>query len=158
MNDSQAVELHRKAKLDMLRHAVRAHPGPVTESQYYAQYAHMLVSNDMTDGPSLIDLVIEAGRDVDQLENAPRDRMEVLSALGEEYGELSTEVRIAQGLTYKTPSPDRVFGEAIDVLLVALDMIYVDNRHITEAEITAYARGKLDKWKRKVASQSHRSL
>ena len=151
MNDSYEVVTHRKAKLDMLRHAVRVHDGPVTESQHYAQYAQMLVSNDLIDRPSLIDLVIEAGRDVDQLENMPRDRMEVLSALGEEYGELSTEVRIAQGLTYKKPSPDRVFGEAIDVLLVALDMIYVDNRHITEAEITTYAARKLNKWKQKVS-------
>ena len=156
MVDKDAVAAQRKAQIEGLRTLVRNYKGPVTESPFYEAYAQLLVSDDLVRGPSLIDLAIEAARDVDQLENTARDRMEVLSALGEEIGELSTEVRIAEGLTYKQASPDRVFGEAVDAMLVAIDMIYVDNRRVTEEQITTYARLKLNKWKRKVGEQSGR--
>lgn len=51
----------------------------------------------------------------------------VLRKSSEELGELSVEVQIALGETYKEPGKDGITGEAIDLLITALDMIYLDN-------------------------------
>lgn len=138
-------------KLDDLRSLVRNYNGPITESPHYQEYAQLLVRNDILQTKDLLTMVLEAGALVDKLEQTPRNHMEVLSALGEEYGELSTEVRIATGVSYKEPGKDGVFGEAVDNMLVSIDMIYVDNPEVTVQQITNYAALKLAKWQTKVA-------
>jgi NTP pyrophosphatase (non-canonical NTP hydrolase) len=78
-----------------------------------------------------------------------RTRLSVLCSLVEEVGELSTEVSISEGLSYKTEGPDGVIGEAVDVLICALDIIKVHKPEITEEEIIKLVQDKCAKWKRK---------
>lgn len=59
----------------------------------------------------------------------------------------SEEIR--QELSTNTPGEDGVMGECIDVILCALDMIFLDNPNITEQEIINYAHKKCEKWKNK---------
>lgn len=77
----------------------------------------------------------------------PRGRYKVLGHLVEEVGELSQEVVIKQGDSYKKEGVDGILGEAVDVILCALDLIRVDNPTITEEEITEVVVSKLLKWK-----------
>lgn len=50
---------------------------------------------------------------------------EVLLHLFSEFGELAEEVTIADGGSYKAQGADGVVGEAIDVILCAVDFVYV---------------------------------
>jgi hypothetical protein len=52
-------------------------------------------------------------------------------------------------LSYKTEGPDGVIGEAVDVLICALDIIKVHKPEITEEEIIKLVQDKCAKWKRK---------
>ena len=63
-----------------------------------------------------------------------------------ELGELSTEILIANGKSYKDPGEDGIVGEAIDVILCALDVIRLDTPDITVDEIMSIADKKLKKW------------
>lgn len=47
------------------------------------------------------------------------------------------------------PGEDGIFGESIDVIACALDMIFVDNPDVTDQEIIDYLRKKVQKWKDK---------
>ncbi|AAQ64106.1 hypothetical protein KVP40.0035 [Vibrio phage KVP40] len=67
----------------------------------------------------------------------------------EEVGELATEVRVKYGTSYKNADVDGILGEAVDGILCLVDLIYVDNPNITEAEIMNVVRNKLAKWERK---------
>lgn len=79
----------------------------------------------------------------------PRNKYEVLAAFMEELGELSTEINIQAGFSSKTPGEDGIVGEAIDVILCAVDIIYLENPNITAEEFMNNVRKKLDKWKTK---------
>lgn len=78
-----------------------------------------------------------------------RTSYNVLGALMEEVGELSQEVNIINNASYKEKGPDGVIGESIDVIICALDMIYVNNPKVTEEEIMTIVKNKLTKWKEK---------
>ena len=80
--------------------------------------------------------------------NDGRTRSDVLSAMMTEVGELAEEIRVQQGLSTKS-GDDGVFGEAVDVILCAVDMIYVDNPDVTVKEIEKYIAIKLKKWMEK---------
>ena len=54
--------------------------------------------------------VVEAVQETSVLVEDGRDIEDVLSALMEEVGELATEVRIAQGKSYKAPKEGLVDG------------------------------------------------
>lgn len=81
--------------------------------------------------------------------NDGRTKHKVLASLMEEVGELSTEVNISEGLSYKEPSVDGVVGEAIDVIACALDLIYLENPNITQLDIEKIISLKCSKWKQK---------
>lgn len=66
-----------------------------------------------------------------------------------EVGELSEEVDIALGTSYKQPSEDGVVGEAVDVIIAALDLISVHNPEFTDEQFMEYALKKMNKWKSK---------
>lgn len=57
-----------------------------------------------------------------------------------EIGELSHEVHGS------VPGEDGVAGEAIDVMLCAIDMIFKARPDWTDADIVAYAERKCQKW------------
>ena len=78
-----------------------------------------------------------------------RDIGSIQRSLVAEVGELSEEVDIALGTSYKTPSEDGVIGEAIDVIVASLDLISVHNPDFTEEQFMEYALKKMNKWKSK---------
>ena len=75
-----------------------------------------------------------------------RTRASVLAYLMEEVGELATEVNIKEGHSGKKEGKDGIIGEAVDVVLCAIDIMYVENPDITTSEIEAIMEKKLAKW------------
>lgn len=92
--------------------------------------------------PGTIDPLIDLARKMAAEIKDGRTTDYVMDYLEGEAKELRLEVEGAGG-------PDGVFGEAIDVLLCALDMIFVERPDATNEEILAYAAAKSEKWKRK---------
>ncbi len=76
----------------------------------------------------------------------PRTIKDVLVHLMEEVGELSTEIAIDSGTSSKEVGKDGIVGEAVDVILCALDIMWVHNQMISEEEIMAIVKLKLEKW------------
>lgn len=74
----------------------------------------------------------------------------ILKSLMEEMGELSTEIAIEQGTKKRAPSADGVKGEAVDVFVVAVDMLRQawGDKLFTPEFNEAVAR-KLTKWESK---------
>lgn len=83
-----------------------------------------------------------------------RGRLNVLAKAGEEFGELSQEVLIAQGDHYKKPGKDGVIGEAIDLMICCTDLIFGENPDITEDELKVILEKKLAKWLEKAQIQN----
>lgn len=77
----------------------------------------------------------------------PRHPYAVLAKLQEEVGELAQEVNIEAGFLNKEPGKDGVIGEAVDVIIAALDMVYLAKPDITEEELNSIISKKVDKWK-----------
>lgn len=74
------------------------------------------------------------------------DQFKILSSLSEELGELSAEVRIAHGEKSGEPGKDGIVGEAVDLILGALDMIYSETGSLNEPVITDIVRKKCEAW------------
>lgn len=93
---------------------------------------------------SLVSVVMEFA---DRIKNG-RDKVSILEAVEEEVIELREEVYLdTNGIA---PGSDGIFGEAIDVIVSALDLIRQERPDISveelEREIDAYARVKCRKW------------
>jgi len=84
-----------------------------------------------------------------------RTVLEVLCSVQEEVGELAKEIRIKYGKSYKKPDVDGVFGESIDIIAAVVDIMYVDNPDITEAEVLEHLKKKLHKWETKETEHQH---
>jgi NTP pyrophosphatase (non-canonical NTP hydrolase) len=78
-----------------------------------------------------------------------RNITNVMLSTMSEIGELSTEVEIHSGISYKTPSDDGVFGEAIDCIICLVDLIKTHNPDVTIQEIEEYVKKKCNKWVQK---------
>jgi NTP pyrophosphatase (non-canonical NTP hydrolase) len=77
-----------------------------------------------------------------------RTLQDVLTHLMTEVGELALEIQIQEGKSYKTCGEDGVIGEAIDVIVCALDIIKLNNPNIREDyDIYKIVDAKLKKWK-----------
>lgn len=95
--------------------------------------------------------ILNASVHVDTLDPEKRNYGYILRKSTEELGELSTEVQIKLGESYKSPGSDGITGEAIDLMVTAVDMIYADNKDklsVLEIEelINARVVPKLQKW------------
>lgn len=74
----------------------------------------------------------------------------ILKSLVEELGELSTEIAIEQGTKDRAPSPDGIKGEAVDVFIVAVDMLRATwGDKLFTHEFTDKVASKLAKWEGK---------
>lgn len=82
-----------------------------------------------------------------------RTPLKVLPKLVEEVGELSTEIAIDGGISYKNPSSDGIVGEGVDIIIAVLDIIKLHNPNITEADLLKIAVSKCNKWYTKVNKQ-----
>jgi NTP pyrophosphatase (non-canonical NTP hydrolase) len=76
-------------------------------------------------------------------ERCPRD---IFDSAVEEIGELSTEVRVKYGKSYKKGDRDGILGESCDVILCLIDLIYKDNPDIKPEDICEVLRFKMSKW------------
>jgi hypothetical protein len=78
----------------------------------------------------------------EKIENG-RDSGYIFEGLREEVDELEAEV-----FGYDA-GPDGIPGEAVDVILCALDLIFKSTPEWTNEDIVAYAEKKCEKWARK---------
>lgn len=101
--------------------------------------------NALVDDCGMYQEVIDVSR---QIKNG-RDTNQVMLAAMEELGELALEVKIAQGKSHKPRGKDGIVGEAIDVCICMLDLIYVYDEKVSQEEINAIVTAKLAKWKDK---------
>lgn len=87
---------------------------------------------------SVVTDILQVSRTID----SPRNLHSVMSHLSSEVLELDDEL-------YKdVPGEDGVLGEAVDVILCAVDMIYIKHPDITEEQIGEVVKRKLAKWQR----------
>lgn len=83
-----------------------------------------------------------------------RNRNAILHSLIEEVGELHTEVAIENGTKKREASPDGVVGEAIDVLVVILDLLHLElGKDITSQAFLDRVQSKLNKWELKAGGE-----
>lgn len=94
----------------------------------------------------MIDSVVEATLMASMSVKDNRTVSDVLTHMVTEVGELAQEIQIEQGMSYKTAGEDGVAGEAIDVMLCALDIIALSQPTWNERDILYYANEKLAKW------------
>jgi NTP pyrophosphatase (non-canonical NTP hydrolase) len=74
----------------------------------------------------------------------------ILKSLMEEVGELATELAIEDGTKNREASPDGVEGEAIDVLVVIVDLLHLRfGKKLYSEEFLKRVQTKLDKWEGK---------
>jgi len=83
-----------------------------------------------------------------------RTKSDVFFSLVEEVGELATELAVDSGHSKKPEGKDGITGEAVDVIICALDLIWVHNHSTTEEELEKYlneiVKTKLAKWRAKI--------
>lgn len=83
--------------------------------------------------------------------NNTRTEEYVLRKINEELGEMTLEMNIRDGLSYKDPGKDGVKGEAVDLAICALDMFALQCDGMCseemEREFLAYMIVKLNKWR-----------
>lgn len=76
-----------------------------------------------------------------------RSMLEVLSKLMEEVGELSQEVGVEVGYQKRAPGKDGILGEVADVIIVALDILYLKYPDMDKKLFESVVQSKLNKWK-----------
>ena len=99
---------------------------------------------------SLVQVVLETAK-LGDIHDNNRTPETIMFHVMEEIGELSTEINIAAGRSYKQPSADGIVGESIDAIVALLDVIYKHQPDITEEEIVKIASLKCRKWIDKIA-------
>lgn len=95
---------------------------------------------------TLVNTIFQAS---DQIRNN-RTPQDILNHLVSEIGELSTEISIEYGNSYKTPSVDGIVGESIDAILCLVDIIHKHAPELTEDDLAKYAQKKTVKWRKSV--------
>ena len=82
----------------------------------------------------IIEATLVACKAADQY-HGNRTRNSIYNHMMSEVGELGIEINIVEGQSYKQPGADGVIGEAIDVMLSAIDLIYVGEKNVTAQDI-----------------------
>ncbi len=124
------------------------------EAEAYTLFCKHFVFQDLSDDPpvlslsSMFELSVELGVNGD---DHTRTNDYVLKKCMEELGELSLEVQIEQGLSYKEQGADGVAGEAVDLAICAMDMFALQYPGMSareiEQEFIGYMNKKLQKWR-----------
>jgi hypothetical protein len=73
-----------------------------------------------------------------------RKLADVFTYLDDEVTELGAEIEFAA--MGNPPGEDGIFGEAIDVIACALDLIFLERPDVTNEEIATYMKRKCEKW------------
>jgi NTP pyrophosphatase (non-canonical NTP hydrolase) len=99
---------------------------------------------------TLVEVVFAAAQEADQY-HFSRSLYSIGAHMQSEMGEVAEEIAIANGDSYKSPGPDGIDGEAIDLILAGLDLLYVNRgRTLYEDELITIAQPKLAKWLEKI--------
>jgi hypothetical protein len=91
---------------------------------------------------TLIDDILYVAKQIE----TSRTLSDIMQHTTTELGELQMEVIIAEGKSYKQPGKDGVIGEAIDLIICAVDLIHKMDPNITEQQLQSIADRKLLKW------------
>ncbi len=94
--------------------------------------------------------VIEIVREYSERIKDGRSRQDIMGCCVEELGEVATEIKIAEGRSYKEAGPDGIVGEYIDLIAGALDGIHKEDPTMTYEEFVGYLVLKCIKWETKV--------
>lgn len=86
--------------------------------------------------------------------NTRAHQKDILASGTEELGELAVEVRIAHGNKPGVPGKDGIVGEAVDLILVAADMIHSELGSLDNELVHNTIKKKLAKWAYKYAPGS----
>lgn len=90
--------------------------------------------------------IVQGVLNVCQTIDSPRTIHTVFDHMLSEVHELEME--------FNSLGEDGVIGEAVDVILCALDVIYQDNPNVTEDDIARVVERKLTKWVRLYGNQT----
>lgn len=90
----------------------------------------------------IVETILESCRDIKN----GRTLRTVMDHLDSEVDELRDEVSYT--LVDDPNGPDGILGESVDVMLCAVDMIYIDNPNVTKEQIMEVVIKKLAKWER----------
>lgn len=86
--------------------------------------------------------------------NCTRTEEYVLRKINEELGEMTLEMNIRDGLSYKDAGSDGVAGEAVDLAICAMDMFALQYPEKSAEEIEylfiTYMHKKIEKWKKTI--------
>lgn len=114
-------------------------------AQPYAYKVTKLVAEEPQARLGLIEMVKATSERV-----GTRNVDAIFKSLAEEVGELATELSIEAGTKKREASPDGVVGEAIDVLVVILDLLHLKlGNDITGQAFLDRVQSKLNKWEGK---------
>lgn len=91
----------------------------------------------------MINTIFERSKDA-----LPRTRYDVLAKMMEEVGELSTEISIIEGYSTKKSGEDGIIGECVDVIITAVDLIFIESPNMKHEQILALVKNKLAKWEK----------
>lgn len=83
---------------------------------------------------TLINTVLQVCKLADQY-HPDRTINSIFNHMMSEVGELGIEINIVEGQSYKAPGSDGILGESIDVVLSAVDLMYVHDQYITADDI-----------------------
>jgi NTP pyrophosphatase (non-canonical NTP hydrolase) len=81
-----------------------------------------------------------------EVNHGKSDQANIMLSLTEEAGELAQEIKISNGLRKGPHGPDGIIGEAVDVILCALDVIYSEHGYMPLNEINKIIDSKAKKW------------
>lgn len=84
--------------------------------------------------------------------DSPRTTKTIFNHLMSETDELYVE------LYGNVEGEDGVIGEAVDVILCAMDIIYKEKPNVIEADIMEVVKRKLDKWQRVYGRQDEKAI
>ena len=90
---------------------------------------------------------------------SPRTAADILLHAVTEIGELALEIQIDEGKSYKQTGDDGIVGEALDVIVCMIDIIYNQmGQFFEEEQLVDWVRPKLEKWKSKQMLVNSRNM
>lgn len=105
---------------------------------------------ELYDPKTIIGEIVNIGKKICILKPT-RQLSNVFLSLSEEIGELATEISVRVKSSSKISGEDGIKGEAVDVILCALDILHLEG--CEEDEIIELMRQKGAKWLRNKAKQ-----
>lgn len=126
---------------------------------YKIKHVHLGISKDRIEAIELDEPVLKSMFNMSvglgwRGTDASRTEDYVLRKVNEELGELTLEMNIRDGLSYKEAGKDGVKGEAVDLAICALDMFALQcdgmSAEEMEREFLTYMLVKLNKWRNSI--------